>query len=156
MCDPRRLTTLWAVARIRLVKTENRSVCAALNCKVCRSAIALYLPVVPCCVNKVSINPIIQSKTRFTSHAQSPLHMTMYIMLDMFINWSISKIDYVSETLSVSVIRYGGGGTGLRPVGRNTWSITGRCPSWFFYSEQTIVTNMSRALTHQCESSYRW
>jgi hypothetical protein len=33
-----------SVARIRLVKTENPSACAAVNCKVCRSAIALYLP----------------------------------------------------------------------------------------------------------------
>jgi hypothetical protein len=31
-----------SVARIRLVKTENHSVCATLNCKVCRSETALY------------------------------------------------------------------------------------------------------------------
>jgi hypothetical protein len=36
------ITVLKAVARIRLVKTENPSVCVTLNCKVCRSAIALY------------------------------------------------------------------------------------------------------------------
>jgi hypothetical protein len=31
-----------SVARIRLVKTENRSACVTVNRKVCRSAIALY------------------------------------------------------------------------------------------------------------------
>jgi hypothetical protein len=31
------------VARIRLVKTEDTSVCVTVNCKVCRSAIALCL-----------------------------------------------------------------------------------------------------------------
>jgi hypothetical protein len=31
-----------SVARIRLVKTENPNACVTVNCKVCRSAIALY------------------------------------------------------------------------------------------------------------------
>jgi hypothetical protein len=31
-----------SVARIRLKKTENRSACVTVNCKVCKSAIALY------------------------------------------------------------------------------------------------------------------
>jgi hypothetical protein len=30
------------VARVRLVKTENISMCVTVNCKVCRSSIALY------------------------------------------------------------------------------------------------------------------
>jgi hypothetical protein len=33
---------LRSVARIRLVDTENPSACAAVNLKVCKSAIALY------------------------------------------------------------------------------------------------------------------
>jgi hypothetical protein len=53
-----------SVVRIRLVKTENPSVCAAVNCKVCRPAQALYLFVVPSCAYKVSINPIHNSKPR--------------------------------------------------------------------------------------------
>jgi hypothetical protein len=36
-----------SVARIRLVNTENPSACATMNYKACRSAIALYLRVVP-------------------------------------------------------------------------------------------------------------
>jgi hypothetical protein len=30
------------VARIRLVKTEDPSACVTVNCKLCKSAIALY------------------------------------------------------------------------------------------------------------------
>jgi hypothetical protein len=33
-----------SVATMRLVKTGNPSACVTVNCKVCRSAIALYCP----------------------------------------------------------------------------------------------------------------
>jgi hypothetical protein len=36
------VSMLRYVARRRLVETENPSACATLNCKVCKSAIALY------------------------------------------------------------------------------------------------------------------
>jgi hypothetical protein len=36
------IPALKSVARIRLVKTENHSLCVTVNCKLCRSAIALY------------------------------------------------------------------------------------------------------------------
>jgi hypothetical protein len=61
-----------SVAKIRLVKTEKPSACVTVKCEMCRSEIALLLPVVPSCVNKVSINPIIQSKPRLISHARTP------------------------------------------------------------------------------------
>jgi hypothetical protein len=35
------ITVLKSVARIRLVDTEDNSVCVTVNCKVCRSAIVL-------------------------------------------------------------------------------------------------------------------
>jgi hypothetical protein len=40
-----------SVVRIRLVKNENPSACAVVNCKVCVIAVALKLPEVPDCVN---------------------------------------------------------------------------------------------------------
>jgi hypothetical protein len=42
----------------------NPSGCVTVNCKLCRSAIALQLIVVLSGVHEVSINPIIQSKPR--------------------------------------------------------------------------------------------
>jgi hypothetical protein len=36
------ITVLKSVVRIRLMKTEGTSVCVTVNCKVCRSAMALY------------------------------------------------------------------------------------------------------------------
>jgi hypothetical protein len=68
------------VARIRLVNTENASVYVTVNCKVCRSAIALQLPVVPSGVYKWSVNPIIQSKPRLiiTSHKIVTIIMIMW------------------------------------------------------------------------------
>jgi hypothetical protein len=40
------------------VKTEKPSARITVNCEVCISAIAMSLPVLPSCVNKVSINPV--------------------------------------------------------------------------------------------------
>jgi hypothetical protein len=36
------VSVLRSIARRRLVDTENPSVCATVECKVCKSAIALY------------------------------------------------------------------------------------------------------------------
>jgi hypothetical protein len=78
MCD---LKLQWdgykSVARIRLVKTKNPSACVTVNCKVCKISDSAVLPVVPSLVNKISVNPIIQSKNR---HAQTP-YTWQYIRL---------------------------------------------------------------------------
>jgi hypothetical protein len=68
-----------SVARIRLVKTENPSVCVTVNCKLWRLAIVLSLLVGTSCVYKVSINPIIQSKPRLICHVH-PLHVTVLLV----------------------------------------------------------------------------
>jgi hypothetical protein len=65
-----------SVAWIRLVKTENPIACVTVNCKVYKLAIAQQLPVDPSTVYQVSINPIIQSKTRLVNHAKS-VHVTI-------------------------------------------------------------------------------
>jgi hypothetical protein len=48
------------------VKTENPSACATVNCKLCISAIALYLSVIKRkSVTKVPVNPTIRTRTRY-------------------------------------------------------------------------------------------
>jgi hypothetical protein len=56
------------------MKTENPSACATVNREVCKitDSDVHVLPVVPSCVNKVPINPNIQSQTRCISHEQNP------------------------------------------------------------------------------------
>jgi hypothetical protein len=65
-------TVRKSVVRIGLVKTENLSACVTVNWNVCRSVIALLLPIVPNEVHEVSINPIIQFRTRLIRHAGTP------------------------------------------------------------------------------------
>jgi hypothetical protein len=63
------------------VKTENTSVCVTVNCKVCRSAIALYLHVVLSSVYKVSINSIIKSNTPYViTHPQTRDNILHYFL----------------------------------------------------------------------------
>jgi hypothetical protein len=61
------------------VKTENTSTCVTVNCKVRGNSDSAVIPVVPSCVNKLSIISIIQAKTRLISHAQTPTICTVVI-----------------------------------------------------------------------------
>jgi hypothetical protein len=58
------------------VKTEDPSVCAMVNWKVCKSAIVLYclyLSVIKReCVTNVLLNPIIRTRTRHLRRAYHP------------------------------------------------------------------------------------
>jgi hypothetical protein len=67
------------------VKTENRIECVTVNCEVRKSAIALQLPVVLSAVDKVSINPVIQSKTGIIVHATTLNRDSMYCLLVSFV-----------------------------------------------------------------------
>jgi hypothetical protein len=59
------------------VKTENPSACVTVKCKVCKSAIALKLPVDPSTVCKMSVNPIIHSRTHLQV-TRNPLHVAVF------------------------------------------------------------------------------
>jgi hypothetical protein len=77
MCD---LKVQWicdkSVARIWPLKTEKPSAYVTVNCKGCRIVITLYyLWSRVVWMYKVSINPIIQSKTHLISH---PTHDSMF------------------------------------------------------------------------------
>jgi hypothetical protein len=64
------ITTAWkSVARRILLHVQQWTV-------KCGNSGSAVLPVAPSCVNKVSINPIIQSRTSVKSHEQ-PLHVTI-------------------------------------------------------------------------------
>jgi hypothetical protein len=64
------------------MKTENPSACETVNCKVCKSAIALcylYLSIIKRqCVTEVLINPIIRTRTRHSRHAYHPTRDNIY------------------------------------------------------------------------------
>jgi hypothetical protein len=73
-----------SVARRRLVKTENPSVCATVNWKLCISATTLYCLCVSVtkseCVTQLLINPIIRTRTRLISGVYDPTrHYTLAI-----------------------------------------------------------------------------
>jgi hypothetical protein len=64
------VSVLRSVARRQLVETENPSACAMVECKMCKSVIALYLSVIKReSVIEVLINPIIRTITcHFVTH----------------------------------------------------------------------------------------
>jgi hypothetical protein len=54
------------------VKTENPSACVTVNLKCVDQQSRCITSSPELCVNKLSINTIIQSKTRLISHARTP------------------------------------------------------------------------------------
>jgi hypothetical protein len=67
------ITFFKSVARLQLVKAENTSACVTANCKVRRTATALYLIVVLSGMCKMSINPIIHSLSPPNNHSTLPV-----------------------------------------------------------------------------------
>jgi hypothetical protein len=71
---------LRAVARKRLVETENLSACAKANWKVCKWAIAPYCCIeltTSECVTQLLINPIIRTRTHLISRVYQPTRHTI-------------------------------------------------------------------------------
>jgi hypothetical protein len=60
---------LRSVARKRILETENPSVCATVNWKLCKSAMVLYLSAIKRTCNQVLINPIVRTRSRYFHHA---------------------------------------------------------------------------------------
>jgi hypothetical protein len=54
------------------VKTEVPGSCETVNCKLCKSAIALYCVLLRELVTKILINSIIRTRTRHFCHAYHP------------------------------------------------------------------------------------
>jgi hypothetical protein len=67
-------------------------VCVTVNCKVSGNSGSAVLPVVPSCVNKVSINPIIQSKTpSIVTPTRDSIHMLHRSSLGRYLYWFVGK-----------------------------------------------------------------
>jgi hypothetical protein len=82
------------------VKTENPSVCATVNWKLCKPEIALYclyLSVIKReCVTKVLINPIIRTRTRHFV-TRTTLHVTIFFVscsINLVINPSVHLVTH--------------------------------------------------------------
>jgi hypothetical protein len=87
------------------------SVFAAVNCKVRRLSVALQLPEVPSWMYKVSINPIIKSKTHRTPTRDNILLLPLLITArKKFISTSpssfLSILSHFSSCLIVFIIYY--------------------------------------------------
>jgi hypothetical protein len=82
------------------MKTENPSACATVSCKVYRRVTELQLPVVLNCVKvSVSINPIIQYRTRYYS-SRNPGHVIIFKI------FSAGKYKLPSPTLLYRIVWY--------------------------------------------------
>jgi hypothetical protein len=74
MCDVKlRSDGEKSVARIQLMKTDNPSAFATVNCNVCRITVLLYLPVLPSCLREKGVNKSNHLiRTRIICHATTP------------------------------------------------------------------------------------
>jgi hypothetical protein len=59
------------------VKTENLSACVTVDCKACGNSGSAVLPVLPSCLNNMSISAIIQSNNSFYKTRNKTLHVTI-------------------------------------------------------------------------------
>jgi hypothetical protein len=75
------------------VGTENPSVCAMVDWKLCKSAIALYLSVIKRTCNQGAKNPIIQTRNRYFCHTYNPTHDSLEHCIYPNIRWHDAEND---------------------------------------------------------------
>jgi hypothetical protein len=79
-CEKKTSCVIWSDSEIRLVKTENTSACATVNCKMCRSEIVLY-----CLQSWVEILPY-QIKICEVLQDTLRVHLWPYVNRSLLIN----------------------------------------------------------------------
>jgi hypothetical protein len=135
MCD---LKLQWdgyiSVARLRLLKIENPSAFVTVNCKVCKSAIALY-----CLWSRVvnawgALNPIIQSGIRLISHAQNPLKRDS--IMPRFLELHEMKTRYRSST--GPLVKFIQTSSSSKQLTRFWWNLSTGAAPWQIFIQNLI------------------
>jgi hypothetical protein len=105
------------------VETENPSACATVNCKVCKSAIALYLNVIKRTSNQ-SANPIIPTRNRHFSHVYHPtcdnililettqkevvknevMFLLYFILFHLIYSWFVVGTNFADKRRSLGIV----------------------------------------------------
>jgi hypothetical protein len=105
-----------SVAMIRLVKTENPSEYVTVNCEVCRSAIVLWLPVVPNYVNHPIQNRSYKSRTnpytwQYIFGCVLMVKASVRILFSMGVHkkllfWTLQPVNWPSTSKNWGIFRF--------------------------------------------------